>query len=70
MPSLEVISHIVAVAELNKKLMQFLQWYYREGEPNITTLAMDGLSAGRRQKGGKSEKKIAREKNTRSNYRY
>lgn len=57
----KICSHTLAVAETNAELSAFLQWYVRSGtEPNITTLAMQGLPSGRGKKGGKPKRKQSR----------
>ena len=53
-----ICSHIISVAEKNCELSAFLQWYNGTNqEPNITTLAMSGLPAGRGRKGGVPKRK-------------
>ena len=53
-----ICSHVVSVAEKNHELFEFLEWYNtNQQEPNITTLAMSGLPAGRGRKGGISKRK-------------
>lgn len=49
--SSKICSHIVAVAQVNHSLKQFLDWYVSFGlQPNITTLAMAGMPSGRGKK--------------------
>ena len=49
----QICSHIIAVAEKNSELHSFLEWYNTtKQQPNITTLAIHGLPAGRGRKGG------------------
>ena len=51
--SAQICSHIIAVAEKNSELHSFLEWYNTtKQQPNITTLAVHGLPAGRGRKGG------------------
>ena len=51
--SAQICSHIIAVAEKNSELHSFLEWYNTtRQQPNITTLAVQGLPAGRGRKGG------------------
>ena len=48
-----ICSHSIAVAEVNNDLHAFLDWYNKSAvEPNITSLAMTSLPAGRGRKGG------------------
>jgi len=59
--SAKICGHTLAVAETNGELSDFLQWYVRSRmEPNITTLAMQGLPSGRGKKGGKPKRKRSR----------
>ena len=52
--SSQICSHTLAGAEYNGDLSSFLLWYTQCAEsPNISTLAMTGLSRGRGRKGGK-----------------
>ena len=56
-----ICSHVVAVAELQGELVKFLQWYCKAGvQPNITTVAMEGLPAGHGRKGGRAKPKRQR----------
>lgn len=58
--SSQLCSHVVAVAELNAELDPFLQWYKSSNQqPNITSLAMNNLPAGRGRKGGIPKRKRA-----------
>ena len=50
-------SHSLAVAELSNDLSSFLNWYnLSASQPNITTLAVSGLPAGRGRKGGAAKR--------------
>lgn len=50
--SSQICSHTLAVVEHNGDLMNFLQWYIKSGQtPNISMLALSGISRGRGQKG-------------------
>ena len=56
--SSNLCSHVIAVAELNGELGVFLQWYKATNQqPNITSLAMINLPAGRGRKGGIPKRK-------------
>ena len=51
--SAQICSHVIAVSEKNGQLHSFLEWYKKtEQQPNITSLAVHGLPAGRGHKGG------------------
>ena len=51
--SSQICSHSVAVAALNGDLEAFVKWYVdTHQQPNFTTLAANGLPAGRGRKGG------------------
>ena len=55
----QICSHTIAVAEQNGELMNFLQWYVKSGQtPNLSTVALSGLSRGRGQKGGRQRSKV------------
>ena len=51
--SSQICSHTLAAAQHNSDLSAFLQWYTQNADnPNISALAMIGLSRGRGRKGG------------------
>lgn len=60
--SSQICSHMLAVAEHNKELYSFLEWYtvYAES-PNISTLAVSGLPCGRGRKGGRAKRQRKRQ---------
>ena len=59
--SSQICSHSLAAAAFNGDLSSFLQWYTECAEsPNISTLAMTGLSRGRGRKGGKAKRQRTR----------
>ena len=63
--SLAVCSHVVAAAESNGDLLQFLEWYNksRGKQPiNMTPLALEGMPAGAGRKGGRAPRKRSRTK--------
>ena len=57
----QICSHTLACAQRSGDLPSFLQWYVQYAEnPNISTLAMSGLSTGRGRKGGKAKHQRSR----------
>ena len=59
----QICSHTLACAQHSGNLPSFLQWYVHYAEnPNISTLAMSGLSSGRGRKGGKPKRQRSRKK--------
>jgi hypothetical protein len=59
--SARICSHSLAVAEVNKELSTFLQWFSRAGiVPNITVVGMEGLPSGRGRKGGRPKRQRKR----------
>ena len=59
--SSQICSHTLAVAEENRELLKFLEWYVKQGQgPNLSSLGLSGLPKGRGQKGGKPERQRAR----------
>ena len=56
--SLSLCSHAVAVAEINGKLAQFVEWYRKfKKSPSVTKLLMKDASKGCGRKGGKAPRK-------------
>lgn len=56
--SSQICAHVIAAAQRNCKLQNFLEWYNSSGQgPNITTLAMSQLPSGRGRKGGVPKRK-------------
>ena len=59
--SSQICSHTLAVAEENRELLKFLEWYVKQGQgPNLSSLGLSGLSKGRGKKGGKPKRQRAR----------
>lgn len=57
----QICSHTLACAQRNGDLASFLHWYVQYAEnPNISTLAMSGLSSGRGRKPGKAKRQRSR----------
>ena len=56
--SLGICSHVVAVAEVNGKLKQFIEWYRKAKKmPSLTKLATSDMPKGRGRKGGRVPRK-------------
>ena len=56
--SLSICSHVVAVAELNSKLGQFIEWYRKANKiPSLSKLATSDMPKGRGRKGGQAPRK-------------
>ena len=59
--SSQIGSHTLTVAEQNKELLQFLQWYVASGQgPNLGCIGLSGLPKGRGQKRGRPKQKRTR----------
>ena len=59
--SSQICSHTLAVAEENRELLKFLEWYVKQGQgPNLSSLGLSGLPKGRGQKGGNPKRQRAR----------
>ena len=55
--SSQICSHVLAAAHDNGELGSFLSWYSEHADsPNISTLALSGLSRGRGRKGGQPKR--------------
>ena len=56
--SSQICSHVVAVSDKLGELSSFLKWFINtKQQPNVTSLAMHGLPAGRGRKGGVPKRK-------------
>ena len=59
--SMKLCSHVVAVAEVNGELSEFVETFSRKQQhPNYTRLALHGMPAGRGRKGQQSPRKRVR----------